>query len=196
MPMPTPAEIEALRDLCQTRPGELNIAPVAAIARRINAANGWVPEWSLKQIPTLTALIHTEFKEARDEIRDENREQLLEELADIIIRCLDTVELVLPEWAGKLQLPPYADQGVGPNSVPGQLLWLSLIRDSVDEATEHYRKVMDEEEMKRAVAHDLAWVAQRVTFMMQTLGGDPVDVLVRVLLRNRERGKRHGGRRA
>ncbi|WP_278911825.1 hypothetical protein [Deinococcus wulumuqiensis] len=197
-PMPAPAEVDAL--LTVARAGdEANLAPLAPVSRRINAANAWVPVWSTDQIPTRIALIHTEFKEARDELRaaDPCVQAEKDELADIIIRCLDTVELMLPEWlTGRVQLLPlYATPRDSAATRQDQLTWLADIRDRVDEGMQLYRKTLDDDEMNLKVASELAHAAQRVAGLLVARGDDPVACVVHILHKSRTRGPRHGGRR-
>ena len=61
----------------------------------INRANGWkvaTPEsWDdERHIPTLLCLIHSEVSEALEGFRKGDRENVAEELADVLIRVLDT----------------------------------------------------------------------------------------------------------
>jgi len=62
--------------------------------REINEANGWdcpKPEdWDhLHRIPTFLCLIHEEVSEALMGFRIDDRENVAEELADVLIRVLD-----------------------------------------------------------------------------------------------------------
>ena len=62
--------------------------------REINRANGWcvyqAKEWrETYKIPGILALIHSEVSEALEGFRADDRENFLEELADIQIRLLD-----------------------------------------------------------------------------------------------------------
>ena len=194
--MPTADDIGAL----QPSPGErLNLAPFAPVIRRINAANGWVPEWSLEQLPTRLALIHTEFRKAREALLDpeSHAEEVENELADIIIRCLDTVELMAPGWLGGALafLGSWNDRVHESANTDAQLEWLADIRDGVDEAMQSYCKITDDAEMITEVRGDLAWTAQRVTGLIGDRGVDPATVLIRVMHKTTSRGLWHGGRR-
>lgn len=60
----------------------------------INKANGWncvKPEqWDDEyKIPAILALVHTEVSEAVEGFRNNDKENFIEELADVIIRVLD-----------------------------------------------------------------------------------------------------------
>lgn len=63
--------------------------------REINQANGWkvtnLADWSESEykIPAILALIHSEVSEALEDFRKNNREHFAEEIADVMIRCLD-----------------------------------------------------------------------------------------------------------
>jgi NTP pyrophosphatase (non-canonical NTP hydrolase) len=67
---------------------------LAAEILKINRANGWkvaTPEaWDdERHIPTLLCLIHSEVSEALEGFRAGDRENVAEELADVLIRVLD-----------------------------------------------------------------------------------------------------------
>jgi NTP pyrophosphatase (non-canonical NTP hydrolase) len=60
----------------------------------INRANGWEvikpEEWTdPHKVPCLLALIHSEASEALEGFRHDDKENFIEELADVIIRVLD-----------------------------------------------------------------------------------------------------------
>lgn len=68
------------------------------LAKEINAINlnnGWEvvrpQEWTTNKykIPAILALIHSEASEALEAFRKDDMENFAEELADVIIRCLD-----------------------------------------------------------------------------------------------------------
>ena len=72
--------------------GHLNA--MATEVREINVANGWeVPckeDWDRpNRIPTLLALMHSEVSEALEGFRAGDRENVAEEMADVVIRVLD-----------------------------------------------------------------------------------------------------------
>jgi len=61
----------------------------------INKANGWnvlePDQWQTREykIPAVLALIHSEVSEALEAYRHDDRENFLEEMADVVIRVLD-----------------------------------------------------------------------------------------------------------
>jgi len=67
---------------------------LATEIRNINHGNGWnvlrSEEWGdVYKIPGVIALIHSEASEALEAFRKDDRENFLEELADVLIRTLD-----------------------------------------------------------------------------------------------------------
>jgi len=74
---------------------KIGLNDLALEIRKINDANGWKivkPEdWSDSEykIPAILALIHSEVSEALEDYRKDNREHFAEEIADVMIRCLD-----------------------------------------------------------------------------------------------------------
>ena|SRR3990167_4970390 len=68
-----------------------NLEELALEIREINAKNGFikVSKDSVKDVIVSLALIGTEVSEAIEEVRINNWEGVEEEIADIIIRCLD-----------------------------------------------------------------------------------------------------------
>lgn len=87
----TPPQLQAIDgNLLPATP--LNV--LAKEIREINRANGWdIPceeDWDHEhRIPTLLCLVHSEVSEALEAFRKEDDDNLCEELADIVIRCLD-----------------------------------------------------------------------------------------------------------
>ena len=65
---------------------------------KINTANGWnvtkPEEWESSdyKVPAILALIHSEVSEALEAFRHKDKENFVEEMADVIIRCLDCTE--------------------------------------------------------------------------------------------------------
>ena len=72
----------------------MNMNELAAEIIEINTANGWnctKPEqWAdTYKVPAILALVHTEVSEAVEAFRHDDKENFIEELADVIIRVLD-----------------------------------------------------------------------------------------------------------
>lgn len=72
----------------------MNLNKLATEIIEINTANGWnctKPEqWEdTYKVPAILALIHTEVSEAVEAFRHNDKENFIEELADVIIRVLD-----------------------------------------------------------------------------------------------------------
>ena len=65
--------------------------------REVNKKNNWdivySNDWqeSNHKIPAVLSLIHSEVSEGLEEFRKDNREEFLEEMADVVIRVLDCV---------------------------------------------------------------------------------------------------------
>ena len=71
-----------------------NMNDLAKEIIEINAANGWnrtiAEQWNdTYKIPAILALVHTEVSEAVEAFRHNDKENFIEEMADIIIRVLD-----------------------------------------------------------------------------------------------------------
>lgn len=69
---------------------------LAGEIREVNAANGWnilaEGEWSdTYKIPGILALVHSEVSEALEAFRKDDKQNFLEEMADVVIRVLDCV---------------------------------------------------------------------------------------------------------
>lgn len=71
---------------------------LAQTIAEINEANGWslvIPsDWTddKYKIPAVLALIHSELSEALEDFREDNLDHFGEEIADVIIRCLDLTD--------------------------------------------------------------------------------------------------------
>lgn len=94
--------------MCRTTDAHPTLPPVtlSALARRarqVNAAHGF-PAWSEDGIPLSAALIHTEVTEAYLAHLASDEKALVEELADISIRALDTAEGIEPDALRRLHL--------------------------------------------------------------------------------------------
>ncbi|MGE0161471.1 MAG: MazG nucleotide pyrophosphohydrolase domain-containing protein [Gemmatimonadales bacterium] len=74
--------------------GPPTLGELAYEINKINRANGWEvltpADWDdPRRIPTVIALIHSEASEALEGFRKGDRENVAEELADVLIRVLD-----------------------------------------------------------------------------------------------------------
>jgi len=74
----------------------------------INRANGWnvlePDEWDTRdyKIPCVLALIHSEVSEALEAYRHGDRENFVEEMADVVIRVLDATHGLGMDLAGTI----------------------------------------------------------------------------------------------
>ncbi|MDH3585038.1 MAG: hypothetical protein OER86_12570 [Phycisphaerae bacterium] len=73
-----------------------SLSDLASEIREINEANGWsvlrAEDWSDRyKVPGILALVHSEISEALEGFRADDRENFLEEMADVLIRVLDCV---------------------------------------------------------------------------------------------------------
>jgi len=74
---------------------ELNISKLGEIILETNKINGWKvltpDDWDKIEykIPAVIALIHSEASEALEAYRVNDKENFIEEMADIVIRVLD-----------------------------------------------------------------------------------------------------------
>lgn len=165
---------------------------LATETREINAANGWGldfdPVSNRDTVPCYLALIHSEISEAA---QADAPEEVLRELGDVIVRCLDFCELLKPgsltghepNWAGIKQL-----------SIRGEGAAIELLRlhTMTSNALEAYRKMDDYLE---PLIGDVVRIALRTWALMLRAGADPEAVIREILAKNRTRGYRHGGRR-
>ncbi len=72
----------------------MSLNQLASDIRDVNRVNGWKPfepcDWKDQhKIPAILALIHSEASEALEGFRVDDKENFVEELADIVIRVLD-----------------------------------------------------------------------------------------------------------
>lgn len=185
-PMPTPEQINALL-------GAQALHEFAPTIRAINAANGWAAGFTFDQTPIFLALVHSEVTEADDELEVRELDAYAEELGDVIIRGLDLCELLLPGAVVGVDLAGFEiDAGMG--LARDYRLLLDLHRHAT-RALQAYRKVQDEDEARRAVLHHLYGLIRLAHSMLLESERPVAEVLVGLLLNNRERGQRHGGRR-
>ena len=75
----------------------MDLDKLAEEIRSVNRANGWrvfseIEHWNdPHKVPAILALIHSEVSEALEAFREDDREHVLEEMADVVIRVLDFV---------------------------------------------------------------------------------------------------------
>ena len=74
----------------------MSLDDLAINIREINRANGWNvltdEDWKLDyKVPAIIALIHSEASESLEAFRRDDKENFVEEMADIVIRVLDCV---------------------------------------------------------------------------------------------------------
>ena len=75
----------------------MTLDELAAEIRQINRDNGWnvttAEDWNSSpyKFPAVIALIHSEASEALEAYRHNDRENFMEEMADIVIRVLDCI---------------------------------------------------------------------------------------------------------
>lgn len=171
-----------------------SLQELASEARAINAANGWGtdfdPDGNRDTLPGFLALIHSEITEAWTA---ERPQEALRELGDVIVRCLDLGELLLPgRWA---QCHPET-LNIGTPDLRDHT-WdrdLMGLHHLTSNALEDYRKVPD----YKATVHDglhLILSAAWVIVKRYGVTTDPEQVVREILAKNRLRGYRHGGRR-
>ena len=184
-PMPTVEQIEALR-------GSETLNAFAPVARAINAANGWAPEFSFHQTPIFTALIDSEINEAYEEWNVHRVREYVYELGDVIIRAADLIELLLPGALAHQDLSPSAGMHLLP--VPEEVRLLQLYRWSAL-ALQAYRKVPDIDGACEAIMFNLVEQIRFAHWMIVCRQSEPAAILTDLLQANRVRGKRHGGRR-
>jgi len=86
--------------------------------REINAANGWsvtIPEefGDKYKFPAVLALIHSEVSEALEAFREGDVEHFKEEMADVLIRVLDCVVGIDPDFDATVEAKMQVNRGRG-----------------------------------------------------------------------------------
>lgn len=84
----------------------MTLQKMAEEIRQINRNNGWnvtaEGDWEDKdyKVPAVIALIHSEASEALEAFRHDDRDNFIEEMADIVIRVLDCVGAFTDDFDG------------------------------------------------------------------------------------------------
>jgi hypothetical protein len=170
----------------------------AQTTRQINHANGWGLDYSDDKLPAYIALIHSEVSEAHQEV---HADEVVGELADVIIRCADVCELITPgafsqvETFSHLHHPFQIITEMGERSMA-----LMEINACVSMALEAYRKQTPWEPAAIDHLRMAAWVAYDMSLNLEGENGrlsrERVDaILWAKLAKNSTRGHRHGNLR-
>lgn len=172
----------------------------------INGTNGWHDGYTQADAFTKISLISTEVREWQLESRPGNEQQALNELADIIIRTMDTCEL-LERGAFTLALVmaiPFRYYMHG-----NDMLHRDNMYGLIEDAKQAFRKSPGGEapanpteagpEVLNAVLPHLGGLALYALMLLEHYAArenlTAQDVITRVLDKNATRGYRHGGRR-
>lgn len=170
-----------------------SIQELASSARAVNAANDWGLDFTLAEIPNYIALIHSEVTEA---YTAHSNEEILGELADVLIRTLDLCELIHPNAmkTGPLEdVPAHFLQT--PATMPRVKAFMEL-NTRVTEVLEVYRKVVDTVLVMKLI-FGLQDVISWTVGLMYAVDpqASPTALVLAKIEKNRSRGHRHGGRR-
>ncbi|MCY1703670.1 hypothetical protein [Deinococcus sp. SL84] len=172
----------------------------------INGTNGWHDGYTQADAFTKISLISTEVREWQLESRPGNEQQALNELADIIIRTMDTCEL-LERGAFTLALVMAGPCRHHPHH--NNLLHMVTMYGLIEDAKQAFRKAPAGEapanpteagpEVLKAVLPHLGGLALYALMLLEHYAArenlTAQDVITRVLDKNATRGYRHGGRR-
>lgn len=178
----------------------LTLQALATEIRAVNAANGWGEDWNLRIIGDYLHLVQTEVTEAYRATHAERPE----ELADIVIRCLDICELIEAGLVGKLKPQETLAQQSKPHMVSNShsfaVVYMQLhmaLTDIHEVYRKQFRDEGQEEQLRVALVSGLLWVVALAVSITQLVDhtSDFESVLLAKLEKNRARGYRHGGLR-
>lgn len=165
---------------------------LATEIREVNAKNGWGvdfnPAQNRDELPSYIALIHSEITEAW---QAQTPREAVQELGDVVVRCLDLGELLQPGYWAECS-PQFA---FTPDR--REAAWASDLMNLhgfASQALELYRK---QDEYADLLLNRLHILVAHTWLMMQRYhaGQEPEQVICEIIARNRTRGYRHGGRR-
>jgi hypothetical protein len=185
----TPEELDDLLQQCWA-PSDF-----ATLIRRVNATNGWRPDHTPAQafadIHELLNLTHTEISEA---FREGDPHHHVLELGDVIVRAADICTLIAPD----VPLPGHLLDGAYPISDRQQ--WLLGLHAHIDDATQAWRKAPSNEEARPVLLEDLHHLIRHTHYLIAAHAPHTRltsrRILAEILVKNLQRGHRHGGRRA
>lgn len=165
---------------------------LATEIREVNAANGWGldfnPTEKRDEIPGYIALIHSEITEAWQELKPA---PAMREIGDVIVRCLDLGELMRPGYWADCS-PEFAfNTNHIEESWATDLLHLHSL---ASHALENYRK---KEDYADGLLNRLHVMVAHCWRIMRRYGDvtEPERIIREIIIKNRSRGYRHGGRR-